>query len=889
MLANFKFNNIMKSLPSDAKETYSEDNFLDSILSVYAENDIKIQIDRDELCKFREYNANEFPQFGSGELRLEPCAVLGKFSVFSNSIHKDFEEILRKKEINPLLNDLLMNAEDIDYHSNSYMGEEQIRREEQDGKLKICEHDLIYINDLNSSQEKVLAKIRTNNELVVQGPPGTGKSQTITSLISEFVSEGKNVLMVSEKKTALDVVYSRLGDLSKYSLLIDDVGDKSGFYLQLSKMIDAGIKAKGEKKNIDELSAKIESDIARLEGIAEKLYSPDDFGIEPYKMYIKSEHFDISDREQRDRLYNIKQNRDVSLLKLKYERLEKYYNYFSKSEIEKCFKKFETIKNRHPWIQNIRDDMTESEIAEFTKKLEELNNEINVWQRKNNFVRIFAKKGWQNKADDVLRLYFINGKEESSDKLIKYVDEMLKTDIKEYFDYQKLKKLYERCDSNGKEYWRSLIRIWDVCGGDLKTINRDLFNEVLCEHIEQFEKRNQDLFTDLNSFKSIINSIGEKIDEKRNLTRQKLELKLAEGIQNLVDSKRHDELLRILENKRKWSVSKFIEKFSLELRNIKIWLLTPEVVSEIIPLERGLFDLVIFDEASQMYVEKGIPSILRAKKVVIAGDPMQLRPSSIGEGRAEIDIDDLPEDMELAAPLEEKSLLDLARFKYPNVLLNFHYRSKYEELIAFSNYAFYKGKLYVSPNTDVPEQPPIQVHKMERARWINRTNPMEAKYIVGLLEQILYNRTSEETIGVITFNSNQRDLIYDLIDEKCAENREFAIQIRKEFERRKDGEDIGLFIKNIENVQGDERDIIIFSIGYAKNENGRLVRNFGWLNQQGGENRLNVAISRARKKIHIVASFDPSELQVEDIKNNGPRFLKKYLQYTLAIWEFSIR
>lgn len=460
---------------------------------------------------------------------------------------------------------------------------------------------------------------------------------------------------------------------------------------------------------------------------------------------------------------------------------------------------------------------------------------------------------------------------------------MLKTDIKEYFDYQKLKKLYERCDSNGKEYWRSLIRIWDVCGGDLKTINRDLFNEVLCEHIEQFEKRNQDLFTDLNSFKSIINSIGEKIDEKRNLTRQKLELKLAEGIQNLVDSKRHDELLRILENKRKWSVSKFIEKFSLELRNIKIWLLTPEVVSEIIPLERGLFDLVIFDEASQMYVEKGIPSILRAKKVVIAGDPMQLRPSSIGEGRAEIDIDDLPEDMELAAPLEEKSLLDLARFKYPNVLLNFHYRSKYEELIAFSNYAFYKGKLYVSPNTDVPEQPPIQVHKMERARWINRTNPMEAKYIVGLLEQILYNRTSEETIGVITFNSNQRDLIYDLIDEKCAENREFAIQIRKEFERRKDGEDIGLFIKNIENVQGDERDIIIFSIGYAKNENGRLVRNFGWLNQQGGENRLNVAISRARKKIHIVASFDPSELQVEDIKNNGPRFLKKYLQYTLAI------
>ncbi len=114
---------------------------------------------------------------------------------------------------------------------------------------------------------------------------------------------------------------------------------------------------------------------------------------------------------------------------------------------------------------------------------------------------------------------------------------------------------------------------------------------------------------------------------------------------------------------------------------------------------------------------------------------------------------------------------------------------------------------------------------------------------------------------------------------------EFASSIRAELKREKDGEDIGLFIKNIESVQGDERDIIIFSIGYAKNEDGRLIRNFGWLNQRGGENRLNVAISRAKKKIHIVASFNPEELQVEDAKNDGPRFLKKYLQYTKAISE----
>ena len=126
----------------------------------------------------------------------------------------------------------------------------------------------------------------------------------------------------------------------------------------------------------------------------------------------------------------------------------------------------------------------------------------------------------------------------------------------------------------------------------------------------------------------------------------------------------------------------------------------------------------------------------------------------------------------------------------------------------------------------------------------------------------------------ITFNSSQRDLIDDLIDAESAKNPRFAAEIRTELARKKDGEDIGLFVKNIESVQGDERDVIIFSIGYAKNENGRLIRSFGWLNQRGGENRLNVAISRAKKKVHIVTSFNPAELQVEDMKNDGPRILK---------------
>ena len=101
--------------------------------------------------------------------------------------------------------------------------------------------------------------------------------------------------------------------------------------------------------------------------------------------------------------------------------------------------------------------------------------------------------------------------------------------------------------------------------------------------------------------------------------------------------------------------------------------------------------------------------------------------------------------------------------------------------------------------------------------------------------------------------------------------------------REENGEDVGLFLKNIESVQGDERDIIIFSVGYAKNDSGRIAQRFGWLNNQGGENRLNVAISRARRKIHIVTSFLPEELDVSGAKNDGPRLLKRYLEYAFAV------
>ena len=315
------------------------------------------------------------------------------------------------------------------------------------------------------------------------------------------------------------------------------------------------------------------------------------------------------------------------------------------------------------------------------------------------------------------------------------------------------------------------------------------------------------------------------------------------------------------------------------MSNVRVWMMTPEVVSAIIPLVYGMFDLVIFDEASQMYVEKGIPCIYRAKKVVIAGDTKQLRPSSLGIGRLE-DEDEFYEDKVLRdVSMDAKSLLDLARYKYQETILNYHYRSQYEELIAFSNHAFYEGKLIVSPNQKSSVKPPIEYVHVKDGIFENRRNEEEAKAVIKLLKKIFRDRENNETVGVITFNSTQRDSIENLIDEELFKRSRYQKEFERELFRTEDGEDKSLFVKNIENVQGDERDIIVFSMGYARDPEGFVRRRFGWLNNDGGQNRLNVAISRAKKKIYFVSSLFPEELKVEDLKSTGPKLLKDYMRY----------
>ena len=209
-----------------------------------------------------------------------------------------------------------------------------------------------------------------------------------------------------------------------------------------------------------------------------------------------------------------------------------------------------------------------------------------------------------------------------------------------------------------------------------------------------------------------------------------------------------------------------------------------------------------------------------------------------------------------------------------------HYRSRHESLIRFSNAAFYHNRLQTMPNS---QRDTIAFEWVSvKGTWEKRRNAAEADKVVGLVEQII-GKPEHPSIGIITFNSEQRDLIQSRLDTKARQDPDFALKYEREKARKEDEELKNIFVKNIENVQGDERDVIIFSIAYAPGEEGGLKHQFGSLSAQGGENRLNVAISRAKDKVFIVASIEPADLRVDDAANAGPKLLKKYLQYARAV------
>lgn len=299
-------------------------------------------------------------------------------------------------------------------------------------------------------------------------------------------------------------------------------------------------------------------------------------------------------------------------------------------------------------------------------------------------------------------------------------------------------------------------------------------------------------------------------------------------------------------------------------------LMSPLSIAQFLAADSEPFDVVVFDEASQIPVWDAIGAIARGRQVVMVGDPKQLPPTSFFD-RAESSTDDEDVEGDMESILDECMGASL-----PTLNLDWHYRSRNESLIAFSNYRYYGGRLVTFPSP-VTEDRAVSFHHVQGnyAKGGARTNQAEAKALVADIAKRLRSpgfRASKLTIGVVTFNSEQQKLIEDLLDEEC--RRDPALEpyfAESELEP--------LFVKNLESVQGDERDIMYFSITFGPDLAGNVSMNFGPMNRTGGERRLNVAITRARHELRVFSTLKAEQMDLSKTQAIGVRDLKHFLEF----------
>lgn len=300
-------------------------------------------------------------------------------------------------------------------------------------------------------------------------------------------------------------------------------------------------------------------------------------------------------------------------------------------------------------------------------------------------------------------------------------------------------------------------------------------------------------------------------------------------------------------------------------------LMSPLSVAQFLPSDQAQFDLVIFDEASQITPWDAIGAMARGKQVVIAGDPRQMPPTSFFNRAANETDDDTQEDME--------SVLDecLAAGLY-NHSLSWHYRSRHESLITFSNHRYYDSNLITFPASET-RQSAVQWCKVAGvySKGKGRHNQAEAEAMVAETVKRLKDKSftdSGKSIGIITLNTEQQKLINDLLDRARQQHPDIEPYFQSELEEP-------VVVKNLETVQGDERDLILLGIGYGPTEPdaNTMSMNFGPLNRDGGWRRLNVAVTRARQEMMVFSSFDPSFIDLNRTSARAVADLKHFIEF----------
>ncbi|PLS09636.1 AAA domain-containing protein [Neobacillus cucumis] len=918
-------------------------------VSLLKDHEMNVSYISKGLSKLMEYKKEDEPEVAG--LTLLEYAVIGNFPQGGSSLVKDYDELISLSEDShlSLAGELIEPLDDIEADGDKL---------EQGGLAQQEDVEILNLLQADGSQEEIMKEARYKRGIVVHGPPGTGKSQVIVNLITDALQQQKKILVVCQKRAALDVVYQRLdgvGLSNHVALVHDEKNDRKNLYAKVASVIEQNqISFENSMNQLNSTSKKLSAQEELLNSIASALYSYQDFGLRLYDLYglakpvsettqmidlhevlpalNKDVLFDISEKVYTyaewferfgDENFPLKERKSFSNFNMKekleaiellndviakakqsveyiesldHEKITPGYTWLIENKLDKIYPDLEdgtkrTLQGLRLWWwtsvsgKSIIEELLEGEKFKGISSSEwlKIKKSLVIMHQLGKVTKSMAdeveklKKFLQDTKVNTLKTRISEGDIplQELDKIVEYIH-------RDFEELQQMDVYWNHCNEVEKKVIQLLSKKTEKNELTLSDYWVDLFqNSAYVHWIDQIEKQHpqvQKIST--NEFSRIRDSFAELLEEKRKVGTHYLIHTLTKEVDHVQTtySKHIRELKHQVGKKRQvWPLRRLVNEFAANglVEILPVWLASPEIVSSIFPLKEGLFDLVIFDEASQCTVESGIPAVYRGKQVIIAGDEKQLPPYNLFQSSM---INDEDED-ETYDTDDSVSLLNLAKRRFSEKILQWHYRSKYEELINYSNHAFYNGHVQIAPNVVPFKQPPAIRWKKVDGRWINQCNEVEAVEVVQILRDILIQQP-EKTVGIITFNAKQQTKIQDQIDRLLSEDEKFSAVYNQMLTRDLDER---VFVKNIENVQGDERDIILFSITYAKNEEGKVVNRFGDLNKKGGENRLNVAVSRAKEAIIVVSSIEPEELNVANTANIGPKLFKAYLKYVRAV------
>ena len=701
----------------------------------------------------------------------------------------------------------------------------------------------------DSSQLRAIRDAAAGRSFVMHGPPGTGKSQTITNIIANSLYNGKRVLFVSEKKAALEVVQRRLEEIGLDPFCLEIHSNKARKSVVLAKMdrllnlqkesapdsFSADASRMDEERNVLDTHAEA---VNRIYPVGYSLYDcvsrytslPDDI---PFRRIPSSVIAPLN----------------TGGFKEMQSAVRDYVTAIRHSGIGPNCKLFDLpVVEYSP---ELRDRLS----RRFDMLLGK--SGISFWWEARKLERQLGRPigvGVSGKALATVR-----------EKLGRWRDNI--SGLKTYAIYARQKA---RLCGLGLSLVTDEFESGRISTDRLEDFFLKCFYRSYATHILNHEKGLGIFCGEL--FESFIRKFREDDEDFRETTRRELVAKVSSRLPGPDDSMSSGPEMTILKkairnNSRGVSLRTLFDRIpNLLPRLCPCMLMSPLSVSQYLQPEGGQFDLVIFDEASQLPTSEAVASIARGKSLIVVGDPKQLPPTTFFETDSFDEENVEKEDLE--SILDECIALSL-----PSVHLKWHYRSRHESLIAFSNANYYENSLLTFPsNDDLATRVSFRSVDGIYDRGRTRTNDSEAEAVVQEVKRRLADpQERKKSIGIVTFNASQKNLIEKKLEELFLKNKALARTVA--------GQDEPMFVKSLENVQGDERDVILFSVGYGMDRRGRVTLNFGPLNQDGGWRRLNVAVSRARQEMIVFSSLQPEQIIENGFVPRGVTDLKAFLKY----------